>query len=78
VRNADISRATQWISTKIGTFDVKRYIQDNIAGSWRDKAQSHRRSASAVGITLSPEDSAYLEEPYVPHKLVGVMSFNHK
>lgn len=40
---------------------------------------SHIEEAvSAVGVTLSPEDTAYLEEPYLPHKLVGVMSFNHK
>jgi aryl-alcohol dehydrogenase-like predicted oxidoreductase len=35
-------------------------------------------AASAVGVLLTPEESAFLEEPYVPHKLVGVMSFNHK
>ena len=35
-------------------------------------------AVSAIGVTLSPEETAYLEEPYVPHKLVGVMSFNHK
>lgn len=35
-------------------------------------------AAAAVGVTLSPEDIAYLEEPYLPHKLVGVMGFNHK
>ena len=39
---------------------------------------SHIEEAvSAVGITLSPEEIAYLEEPYFPHKLVGVMSFPH-
>lgn len=39
---------------------------------------SHMEEAvSAVGITLSSEEIAYLEEPYVPHKLVGVMSFPH-
>jgi aryl-alcohol dehydrogenase-like predicted oxidoreductase len=35
-------------------------------------------AASAVGVLLTPEESAFLEEPYVPHKLVGVMSFNRK
>ena len=39
---------------------------------------SHIEEAvSTVGITLSPEEIAYLEEPYFPHKLVGVMSFPH-
>ena len=33
-------------------------------------------AAKAVGLKLTPEESAYLEEPYVPHKLVGVMAQN--
>ncbi len=40
---------------------------------------SHVESAAqAVGVKLSDEETAYLEEPYVPHKLVGVMSFNRE
>ncbi len=33
-------------------------------------------AAKAVELTLSEEEAAYLEEPYVPHKLVGVMAQN--
>lgn len=33
-------------------------------------------AAKAVELTLTPEECAYLEEPYVPHKLVGVMAQN--
>ena len=33
-------------------------------------------AAKAVELTLTPEEVAYLEEPYVPHKLVGVMAQN--
>ena len=33
-------------------------------------------AAKAVKLELSPEETAYLEEPYVPHKLVGVMAQN--
>ena len=33
-------------------------------------------AAKAVELTLTPEEIAYLEEPYVPHKLVGVMAQN--
>ena len=33
-------------------------------------------AARAVNLTLTPEERAYLEEPYVPHKLVGVMAQN--
>ena len=32
--------------------------------------------AAAADLTLSTEDIAYLEEPYVPHALVGVMAQN--
>ena len=35
-------------------------------------------AVAAVGVKLTDEEISYLEEPYVPHKLVGVMSFNHK
>ena len=33
-------------------------------------------AAKAVELTLTPEEIACLEEPYVPHKLVGVMAQN--
>ena len=33
-------------------------------------------AAKAVELKLSQEETAYLEEPYVPHRLVGVMAQN--
>ena len=33
-------------------------------------------AANAVNITLSDEEIAYLEELYIPHRLVGVMAQN--
>ena len=33
-------------------------------------------AARAVELSLTPEECAYLEEPYTPHKLVGVMGGN--
>lgn len=33
-------------------------------------------AAKAVGLKLTPEEIAYLEEPYIPHRLVGVMAQN--
>lgn len=33
-------------------------------------------AAKAVNLVLSEEENAYLEEPYVPHALVGVMAQN--
>ena len=41
------------------------------------KSRHLEEAVKAVGVQLSPEDCAYLEEPYVPHKRVGVMEFNH-
>lgn len=32
--------------------------------------------AKAVDLKLTEEETAYLEEPYVPHRLVGVMAQN--
>lgn len=34
-------------------------------------------AVSAVTVKLTPEEIAYLEEPYVPHKLVGIMAEKH-
>ena len=33
-------------------------------------------ATQAVDLALAAEECAYLEEPYVPHKLVGVMAQN--
>lgn len=33
-------------------------------------------AAKATELALTPEECAYLEEPYIPHKLVGVMAQN--
>ena len=33
-------------------------------------------AAKAVDLTLTPEEITYLEEKYVPHRLVGVMAQN--
>lgn len=40
------------------------------------KVQQIRNVAAAVNVELTAEQIAYLEEPYVPHRLVGVMDFN--
>ena len=41
------------------------------------KSRHLSEAVAAVGVKLSAEACAYLEEPYVPHQLVGVMEFNH-
>ncbi len=40
------------------------------------KLQHIEGAAKAAELTLAPEECAYLEEPYVPHNLVGVMAQN--
>ena len=35
-------------------------------------------AAKAVDLALTPEEIAYLEEPYVPHPLAGVMAQNKR
>lgn len=35
-------------------------------------------AVAAVGVTFTQNEIKFLEESYVPHPLVGVMSFNHK
>ena len=34
-------------------------------------------AAKAVGLVLEDDELSYLEEPYVPHALVGVMAENN-
>ena len=40
------------------------------------KLHHMEEAAKAAGLTLSAEEISYLEEPYVPHNLVGVMAQN--
>lgn len=45
--------------------------------SWTiDEAHSREIIRRAVELVLTAEELAYLEEPYVPHALVGVMAQN--
>ena len=41
------------------------------------KAAHLEEAAAAVEVSLTAAECAYLEQPYVPHRLVGVMQFNH-
>ena len=55
-----------WLLTKVTSPVVGATKPHHIAGP-----------VAAADLTLAPEDVAYLEEPYVPHALVGVMAQNH-
>ena len=54
-----------WLLTKVTAPVVGATKQHHIEGA-----------ARAVDLTLTPEETAYLEEPYVSHRLVGVMAQN--
>ena len=54
-----------WLLTKVTSPIVGATKMHHIEGA-----------AKAVDLILTPEECAYLEEPYVPHKLVGVMAQN--
>lgn len=54
-----------WLLTKVTSPVVGATKMHHIEGA-----------AKAVDLILTPEECAYLEEPYVPHKLVGVMEQN--
>ena len=54
-----------WLITKVTSSVVGATKMHHIEGA-----------AKAVDLELTPEETAYLEEPYVPHRLVGVMAQN--
>ena len=57
--------ALAWLLTKVTAPVVGATKKQHIEGA-----------AKAVELTLTNEEITYLEEPYVPHKLVGVMAQN--
>lgn len=54
-----------WLLTKVTSPVVGATKKHHVDGA-----------VAAVNITLSPEEITYLEELYVPHKLVGIMASN--
>ena len=54
-----------WLLTKVTSTVVGATKLHHIEGA-----------AKATELALTPEECAYLEEPYIPHKLVGVMAQN--
>lgn len=68
--------------------DKKGFTRTQVALGWlltkvtspivgATKISHIEEAVKAVGVTLTEQETAYLEECYVPHKLVGVMGFNH-
>lgn len=54
-----------WLLTKVTSPVVGATKRHHVEGA-----------ANATKLTLTPEELSYLEEPYVPHNLVGVMAQN--
>ena len=54
-----------WLLTKVASPVVGATKLHHVEGA-----------AKAADLTLTPEETAYLEEPYVPHPLAGVMAQN--
>lgn len=54
-----------WLLTKVTSPVVGATMRHHVEGA-----------AKATEIALTPEETAYLEAPYVPHNLVGVMAQN--
>lgn len=54
-----------WLLTKVTAPVVGATRRHHVEGA-----------AKATELTLTPEEIRYLEEPYVPHNLVGVMAQN--
>lgn len=52
-----------WLLTKVSAPVVGATKLHHIEGA-----------VKALDLALTPEDLAYLEEPYIPHRLVGVMA----
>lgn len=59
--------ALAWLLTKVSSPVVGATKLSHIEGA-----------AKAVELTLSGDEAAYLEEAYVPHRLVGVMAQNNR
>ena len=52
-----------WLLTKVASPVVGATKKHHVDGA-----------VAAVDVALSPEETAYLEELYCPHKLVGIMA----
>ena len=64
VKMQEIALAWQWakgVASPIVGATKARYLDD---------------AAAALHVTLTDEDMAYLEEPYLPHRIVGAIDRN--
>lgn len=74
-RVAELAERYNLTTTQVALGWLLQKVATPVVGA--TKLKHLTEAVNAVGVKLSPEDCAYLEEPYVPHQLVGVMEFNH-
>ena len=75
-RVAEVAKNKGLTTTQVALGWLLTKVTSPIVGA--TKIKHIEQAAEAVGVTLTAEEINYLEEMYLPHKLVGVMSFNHK
>ena len=74
-RVAEIAQRRGYTATQVALGWLLTKVTAPIVGA--TKVRHIEEAVAALDAELSQEETAYLEEPYVPHKLVGVMQFNH-
>ncbi len=73
-RVAELADRHQVSMTEISLAWLLKKVTSPVVGA--TKLSHIEGAARAVEIEFSEEEARYLEEPYVPHKLVGVMAEN--
>lgn len=73
-RVAELAEQYELSMTEIALAWLLKKTTSPVVGA--TKLQHITSGVQALKLDLSEEDMAYLEEPYVPHKLVGVMADN--
>ncbi len=74
-RVAELAENRDVIMTEISLAWLLTKVTSPVVGA--TKLHHIEGAAKAVDLELSDEEIAYLEEPYVPHPLAGVMAQNH-
>lgn len=69
----EIAEKHGWTNTQVSLGWLLTRTTAPVIGA--TKIKHIEEAVKAFDISLSPEEIQYLEEPYVPHKLVGVMSW---
>ena len=73
-RVAELARQKRASMTEISLAWLLTKVTSPVVGA--TKLHHVKGAAKAVDLMLSDAEVAYLEEPYVPHRLVGVMAQN--